>query len=294
MRPELEPLIQDLLRIAYGPSPVAPTSGALLVEEKDAIGLALSIAGFDREAVRRWRSTGRPARFLEGLSHLPEREDNLIWHDASRFADWKALGVVRPGALTFVSRDGRRLTIMNVNRTAVEKTLGVDLLYYRHDPAAFVLVQYKRLRKEGDRWVYRPLADRNLGREVDRMHDVLALLPPSTPKSSDDYRLNYGPFFVKLCRPVGFQAYSDDLIKGMYLPLEYLEGLFQSPSLKGKHGGVVLSYETVRRFINNTLFIELVSGCWVGSSVPSNETIEQLIRMSLEGRKSVVYALQEG
>ncbi len=36
----------------------------------------------------------------------------------------------------------KTLTVVNVNRTSVERALGVDLLHYNHTYRSFVLVQY--------------------------------------------------------------------------------------------------------------------------------------------------------
>lgn len=35
--------------------------------------------------------------------------------------------------------------VMNANRTPVERTLGVDLVYWNEQERAFVLVQYKKM-----------------------------------------------------------------------------------------------------------------------------------------------------
>jgi hypothetical protein len=82
---------------------------------------------------------------------------------------------------------------MNANRTRVEEALGVDLLYNHHQYASYVLVQYKRMRRESlenDGPVYRP-TDESYKSETARMKSFLTEHGEvSAPGALGDYRLD--------------------------------------------------------------------------------------------------------
>ena len=80
--------------------------------------------------------------------------------------------------VTVFEESGNQLTVINVNRTDVEHALGVDLVYYSHRFASFVLVQYKRMRRESGQNVYRRPS---LKHELERMRAL-----PVSRKPSDD------------------------------------------------------------------------------------------------------------
>ena len=211
--------------------------------ERDAVGLALDIFGQDRQRVlKAWLPTDRPAPFLEGLRTAKVGEDIMVQHDAHVFGDWKVLRKYVTGAVEFL-RDNEKLTIYNANRTDVEHTLGVDLLYYHHKYNSYVLVQYKRMNRETrkqrpDEFVYRPI-DKSYREEIDRIRNFLR-------GNKDDlsavflreYRLNPSAFYFKLCPKLTLQPLSTDLIRGMYFPIDYWEVINSSPECKGRDGAI--------------------------------------------------------
>jgi len=143
------------------------------------------------------------------------REDQMIQHDTSVFGDWARVGGSQIGTVEFTNRSGERLTLMNVNRTRVEENLGVDLVYYSHRFRAFVLVQYKRMVNEGRTYGYRPI-DPSYTSELTRMKAVNStVIPTVSTLELDDYRLNEGPFFFKLCSAHIVDPGSTDMIPGM-------------------------------------------------------------------------------
>jgi len=107
-------------------------------------------AGRGPRAGSRAPSTARcPAGFLASLS-LPAYdvpEDVLIGHDSTRLPDWEPWPAERPDWLTF-SNGREHIRIGNVNRTPLENTLGIDLIYRHVEADTFVLIQYKRMKRE--------------------------------------------------------------------------------------------------------------------------------------------------
>jgi len=137
---------------------------------------------------------------------------------------------------------------------------------------------------------YRPI-DQSYQGEIERMrHFELNYLDNCKDLKVHDYRLHTGSFYFKLCPSVDFDPLATDLIKGMYLPLDYWEILLNSSNVQGPNGGIRITYENVGRYINNTLFIQLVQAGWIGSRLSRTEALFQIIKQSLENDKSVMVA----
>ncbi len=268
---------------------------AVVAEEKDAVLLAAAIFGIDRRRLDRILTVpDEPAPFLRGLADVPVLEDIMIQKDKTTFGDWIAGPEDRVGSVEMRRANGERLTIINVNRTRVEETLGVDLIYYSHKYKSFVMVQYKTMYREEDadgRTVsaYRPV-DKSYRHEITRMDAYLArrkLQPPAAPPGM---RLSSNPFLFKLCPKVVLDPLSTKALQGMYLPFEYWKLLVSSPTVRGSRGGIRITYENAGRHINNGLFVELVQDGWIGSAVSEERQLSGLIAGALEGSRSVVYA----
>ena len=141
-----------------------------IVHERDAVNLALRMAGFDQSELLNWNySEGELAPFLQGLPKVTLKEDQMINQDAKVFGDWASTREYQVGATLFQHGE-ERLTVINVNRHKIEETLGVDLLYYSHKYKSYVMVQYKRMTKEDGKLCYRP-NDKSYRCEIQRMHD---------------------------------------------------------------------------------------------------------------------------
>ena len=195
-----------------------------------------------------------------------DNEDDLLAADLRRFDDSARL-MELAGSMFAIQDRNLRLTVMNVNRKDLDRVFGVDLIYYDHINDTAVAVQYKRLKKtkllrDGairTEWVYR---DRiQLVSQLDRMerHNVSSAL------TADDWRLTSSPNFFKFVKAEDFIPNGNMLLKGMYVPDEYLrlgiqEGRFQT----GPKGGFQIGYYNTRYFTSST-FIELVRRCWIGT-----------------------------
>ena len=76
----------------------------------------------------------------------------------------------------------------------------------------------------------------------------------------------------------------------MYLPLDYYEQLAVSDVTLGPKGGRVISYDNVGKWINNTLFVELMSGGWIGSRTLQTAWLSETLEAALSAKRSVVIA----
>jgi hypothetical protein len=226
-----------------------------------------------------------------GLERVILDEDRMINHDAEVFGDWDRVKRYQVGATVF-QKGQERLTVINVNRNKLEKTLGVDLIYYCHTYNSYIMIQYKRLTRENtnDKWGYRP-TEVSYKEEIDRMRNFEDLFP-RTDAISDiiDYRLHQEPFYFKLCPAEIFDPTSTDMLPGMYIPLDFWKILIESPNVLGKRGGKMLTFENVGRYLNNSFFINLAGQGWIGSKIIRTDVISSVIQESLEHNRAVVLA----
>ena len=226
--------------------------------EKDACGLALEIFGVPRKLVARRETPQEPAPFLQGLQDVALREDPMIQHDAANFPGLKLIKHSQIGCAEF-QKGKERLTLLNVNRTSIEETLGVDLIYYQHQYRAYILVQYKRMSSDSfGCWAFRP-TEQQCQKELKRMRAFKAAYPDASISSATAvYRLSAEAFFFKLCKSVTFTPIETKLIEGMYIPLDYWELLLKSPNIIGPKKGLRIAYDNVERHLNNSEFVSLV------------------------------------
>jgi hypothetical protein len=265
-----------------------------IAEEKDAVGLALQIFGIDRKPVLcnvPPPQPKSPAPFLLELSKAILREDTMIGHDAHVVPGWEEIAQYRIGAVEF-AREGQRLTVINVNRTPVEKTVGVDLIYFNHSFHAYVMVQYKRMSHQpGTGWFFRP-TEVQCQKELVRMRNFKLANPDTEAATSvRQYRLSTECFFFKLCETESLNPTDGSLIQGMYVPFDYWELLLKAPEIKGPGGGLRFTYENVQRHLNNTQFADMVQRGWVGSRSKTTQVITELIKESLQGSRSAIVGI---
>ncbi len=270
-----------------------------LAEEKDSLVLARRIFGFranDIEDRLLWtaRGTNELPSFLAGLYQASVPEDVMINHDSSVFGLWELVWRSHVGAAQFVLGD-HRLTILTANRRRLERTLGVDLIYWHDSYSSFTMVQYKRMTREprSRRWEYRPGGSYAV--ELQRMEtiDQATCGRPAPFLSHRDFRLSRCPFYFKLCHVEQFSAEDDDMVPGMYIPLDYWRLLLQTGGAVGPRGGAVFRYDNVGRHLNNTEFVSLVQSGWIGSHGASTEHLETLVQQALEGGRAVQLAVAE-
>lgn len=301
LRPELAPALDELDRLLSPQVATSPQRQRIYAAEKDAVGVALSIAGFDRGSLAEWSPPADDeAPWLEGLAATPAREDAMVTHDAERVEGWWPSAEPYVGVRTFQNAEGERLTVMNVNRHSIEHTLGVDLLYYRHEPASYTLVQYKRSaprnrdNEDDPNAVFYPSSDTNFANELNRMRAADANVDITLPITKvSEYRLYPRACWIKLCDKQPFAPNGTDLIPGMYMPLDYYDALMQSDLTLGPQGARLIDRERLPRWITNTLFITLMTGGWIGSRGLHTDHLGRLIESTLAAHRSLVIARED-
>lgn len=275
-------------RIQNLPSRVRET----LAVQKEAVATALTIAGINRDEMQGWDVTdnGTTASFLDGLEQVRLREDPMVINDMNTLPGYEAIKHTTHTSVVFENSQSK-LTVVLANRLPLEKQLGVDLIYYNETFSCFLMVQYKAMEEEGDETVYR-FPNKQLSEELYRMRLVLSELNKVDPNTeADGFRLSENPFFLKICPRLVFNPDNVGLVKGMYLPLDYWDLLSEHPTMLGPKGGRRLSYNNVRRYFDNTEFVTIASGGWVGTTIEQSKHLETAIKSTLESGRAVVFAV---
>jgi hypothetical protein len=283
--------IEHLRQISAPVQARRPTSDRepIVDYERDAVGLALEFAGLTRErnaALSAW--DGRSDEpFLTGVANYRVLEDRALEHDARVFGDWDAVKTGVVGSTRFESQ-GKRVTVINVNRAGIEHAIGVDLIYYSQTYDAYVVVQYKRREASDDdeQWVFRPNAQ--FDDELERMRQLPAA--GTEVNLPVEYRLDPSCAFLKLCAPTTPDAFTTNLVNGVYLPLAYWDVLEKCGLLVGPKGGRALVHTNVGRYLTNSFFIDLVRSGWIGSRAMTSEVIGRIINEGLARDHDLILA----
>ena len=172
-----------------------------------------------------------------------------------------------------------RLTVVMANRLPLEQQTGADLIYFNEAYRCFVMVQYKAMEQGAKEPEFRWKDGDQFMKEIQRMEKFLSnLLRISSGNSPDSYRFSENPFFLKFCSRTQFNPDDSGLFQGIYLPFDLWRRLEGSGQLQGKKGGNVLTFGNVGRRINNTEFVGLVRGSWVGTSIEQSKVLCDLVR----------------
>lgn len=270
-----------------------------LAYQKESVLTALFIAGIDRDPVHDWSPQDTaPISFLDGLSVVRLREDQMVLNDMMKIPGFDLVKSHMTGTAIFRS-DRERLAVILANRLPLEQQTGTDLIYFNETFRSFILVQYKAMEDEKDangkkQAVFR-LPNKQLEEEITRMDVLLSQLNSCELNTiRDGFRLTENPFFLKLCPRFSFDPDSTELIKGMYLPLEYWKLLIKDSSIKGTQGGLRVTFENVGRHMDNTNFVNIISKAWVGTTPSQTAVLEKLIYQILESGKAIAFAAKSG
>lgn len=301
LRPQQAPAIDELLKLRE--ASIKNYTGRaydIVAFERDAVGVALDIfdpsSSLRKKTLMNWAPEHvEISPFLAGIGAINLTEEQMLAHDMNVF----------PGADKYhmllgtqFKMENRVLDVIYANRTEIETNLGADLIYYNHNFDAFTLIQYKRMKKERvkdndpETAVFRPSSDRNFETEIERMKSLRKEFPDrwGDSKAWEKYRLNGDGFFFKFCPSINLTPFSTDLVKGMYIPREYIESLIASTLTDGPRAGKIISYENVQRYFNNTDFTKLVSDGWIGTRGISSAEITKIVSESLRADRSIIYA----
>lgn len=268
--------------------------------QKDSFGLAMDMSSFDRQhLVQNERINRNPTHYAERLKNRQVNviEEQVLAQDAAFFDNWDirrdGTNVVR---VQFQKKDSQeRLSIISANRTRIEESLGVDLVYHSDRFDSFVLVQYKMMRRTNfDDFVYRPAGDPKFHEQLARMEAVNQTFRADTTPigfSPKHYRMYPGTFFFKFCpNQAVFDPLSAELIDGIYLPLDYWREFERTEGSLGPREGQRVSWRGAERRLNNTTFTQLVRFGWIGSRHVDSGLLHERVADALAAGRTVIAA----
>ena len=274
-----------------------PNEKLNLALQKESLGLALEIAGIARDELLAWRpSGGSQQSFLDGLPGVQVREDAMLLKDFSTLPGFDSFGEVTCyGKKVFEIPNNPlfRMTVLMANRLSLEQQTGADLIYFNELYHCFVMVQYKAMENGNDGPEFRWQNGDQFFLEIERMDALISQLKmiPSG-NEPDGFRFSNNPFFLKFCPRVVLNPDDKGLFKGIYLPLDLWKRLELAGKLKGSKGGNYLTFRNVGRRINNSEFVGMVAGSWVGTSIEQSDFLCEIIREILASGKTVTLAVK--
>jgi hypothetical protein len=282
-------------RLALGR--LEPRERENLAFQKETLGIALEISGISKDELLAWQPIdGSQRSFLDGLPGAQVREDAMLLADFSTVPGFEAIGeVTHYGSKVFEKTESPpvRLTVIMANRLPLEQQTGADLIYFNEAYRCFVMVQYKAMEKGNDGPEFRWQTGDQFAQEIARMDALTAELKKiPSGRDPDGYRFCDNPFFLKFCPRVIFNPDDKGLFRGIYLPLDLWKCTEVAGWLKGTKGGNLLTFDNVGRRINNSEFVGLVTGSWIGTSIEQSAILRLLIREVLASGKTVTFAIK--
>lgn len=265
-----------------------------LAEQKEALLTAMAIANIDRSGIEGWdyREKAGPTSFLAGLPNVRLREDQVVINDLAIFPGHEKIDSMIHGATVFQG-ERSRLTVVLANRLPLEQQTGADLIYYNETFRSFLFVQYKMMEKEARDHVFR-FPNQQLTEEIDRMDALLAKMSEIPgDDEADGFRFSSNPFFLKLCPRITFDPDNVGLSIGMYLPLDYWKRISVHPETEGPGGGSRISYHNVRRYFDNTDFVTIASGGWIGTHIQQSALLVDVVKQTVESGRAAIIAINQ-
>lgn len=311
LRPDLVGEIDRLLALRkYSEVRLRGKAADLLTQEREAIGISLDIFSGGSQLRERvlggWAPTdsevseldevamaatltpvgnGRSS-FLKGISQRYIQEESAIQHDL--FA-WPGMTPAHETGISVFNQGERTLEIVYANRNSLEKTLGVDLIYFNEEYKMFVLVQYKLMHEEGEEFICRP--DDQFSKELKRMNEFyLQNSQVAKIENHEEFRLSDDGFMFKLVPQKGLIPASGELIKGMYLTRDYVNFLVGEKGPCGPRGGKKITFENSPRYLTNSQFSSCINSGWVGTRGSQSDVVHELIKNFYESGRAIVVA----
>ncbi|KQM82405.1 hypothetical protein ASE68_03155 [Agromyces sp. Leaf222] len=218
-------------------------------------------------------------------AHLADNEEDLIPEELRRFEKGTITQMVAGHVARFQGR-GYELLVFNVNKKPLEVALGVDLVYWDTVNNVFTLVQYKRLEAEespgrAKEWVYK-----NEG-EIRRQLKLM-VTPTGEAVNASDWRMT-SPYWFKFVRRDAARFYDARLLKGIYVPADYLRLAIDDDSLRtGPKNGFRITYDNVKR-ITRATFSELIRRGLIGTREAQSADLARIIDdLGASGRSAIV------
>jgi hypothetical protein len=226
---------------------------------------------------------------LDLLDDITVQERSLLEHDTRIF---ELLLDTRPDRSAYFHGDaGRNVRIHIVDKDALETVLGIDLIIYSVCHDNWLLLQYKRMKKDDDSWKYK--VDKQLNFQLDCMAKfrTAAAAEPVGSRTLWTYRLNEEPFYFKFCEGIRLSARDDSLVRGITLCETHLREFLELPESVGPQTGKSIGYHNCPRYLNNSDFIQLARDGWIGAGRQATSLMKKVLQANREGGRSAMLAV---
>lgn len=295
LRPEHEQRLSELARLRVADLLSIPhdTRTSRLSEERDALGLALDVAGLDRQTILRAADHGLmnvAASVLDLIDAQPIAESSLIESDSAALRI--ALGATVATA-RFHDDRGREVRVYVLDHTPLETAMGVDLLLYQEHYKSFLLLQYKAMEKDRivKGWSYL-VNGTNLLPQLQTMQRIREALPFEAPHNLRDQRLSQEPFYFKFCERRALQPSDEGLTAGITMSAPHLAHFLNLPEAVLQGHGQRVGYENCPRYLNNSEFVSLARGGWIGCQGATTGAIARIVAARERGRIGIVTVIK--
>jgi hypothetical protein len=269
--PDFDKIATAVLRPPASAGGVDVATRPSLQEARDASMTAMRVFSPDWRDLQPTSLTDQPLPPEVQLS-VAAVENDLIQDDIVPFEGWRQHRS-QGGWVEFQS-EGRRLVVKNINFKPAETVTGADLIYWRSDPDAFVIVQYKVLDKDRGGLIHRINGQDRLPGQLQAML-ACTQSDGTVPSTTVDFRLASTSAFVKFAYPMTKLHADDQLIDGHYLPADFVQLMCARPD-KGRDGAKILRFPTARS-IDPETFSRLVRDCWIGTSGKASTALHKLL-----------------
>lgn len=296
LRPRLASALSELERRQFDDRRIFPEDARTerLMEQRDAIGVAVDIAGLDRQRVLKSLDSARldtASSALDLLDSEPLQEQDAIRMDQMAFGKLLTQGMRHA---RFSNQSGAEVRIHVYDRKPIETVLGIDLLIYMPLYAAYILVQYKMMRKASSiegRWYY-PV-DPHLMKQLSAMNRASRVFhePASLPIPIRDWRLSEEVFFWKFCESTRESDSEGSLIHGITLGRTHLDSFLGLQKRNQPRSGHRISYANCHRYLTTSQFVELAQAGWIGGGANARAFIEKLLKANQKGGRQTLIAV---
>lgn len=313
-RPNISTEIDRLLSIRkHSGFRLFGSTANILLQEREALGISLDIfsgtnqlrknvlgewapAETDVKDVNMSDMTAKLAElpssgssFLKGIPSRYLQEESTIQHD---LFNWPGMTPLHESGVSSFTQGNRKLEVIYANRNDLEHTLGVDLIYYNEIYGLFVMVQYKLMCEKANEVIYRP--DKQFSDELVRMDEFYTNNRSSIEiKTHQEFRIKDDGFMFKLVPQKGLMPASGELIKGMYIPREYMKFLIGPNGPKGPKGGIKITFENSPRYLTNSDFAAFVNAGWIGTNGTQTDVVLKLIKQFYETGRALIVAREQ-
>jgi hypothetical protein len=267
LRPEAANAILRMLKNRSAEPPPMDSSlrNERLLEQVDAIGLAVEIGGGERAGILRQTDLDRRGEARSAVDlfvNIPFYETDFINHDTWVFGQ---LLNASYRTMVFGGDRGSRIIVRVLDHTPLESAFGTDLLIYQQRYESVLLLQYKTMRQDGNDMIYR--ANSQLDKQLaamDVLERAIARIAVTDNHAMQQWRLHHGMAYIKFCEQVSLHCSDGKLVPGMILAAEHLRGFLEGGMARGVRGGRIVSRNYCPRHLSNTQFTDLASNGWIG------------------------------